>query len=317
MKVVLALDQGTTSSRAIVFDAGAACARSPSRNSGSIFPQPGWVEHDRRDLARPAGGGARRAAAGRPGRGDIAALGITNQRETTVLWDRATGRPLAPRHRLAGPAHRRPCAALRRRGHDRWIGAAPGWCSTLFLGHQAGLAARPRARARAGAPARRAGLRHRRQLAGLEPDRRGRLHVTDASTPRARCSSTSTAGDWDDELLALFGIPRERAAAVVRLQRGVGETAPALFGAGRCPLRHGRRPAGGPVRPGLPRPGMAKNTYGTGCFLLHQHRRAAGRLAATACSPPWPGAGGRTATRWRAASSSAARWCSGCATASA
>ena len=111
-RFVLALDQGTTSSRAILFDHAGAIVASAQREFTQHFPQPGWVEHDAEEIwatqqATIAEALARAACAAVD---DIAAVGITNQRETTVLWDRATGEPVAPRHRLAGPPHRAPSA---------------------------------------------------------------------------------------------------------------------------------------------------------------------------------------------------------------
>ena len=109
MSFVLAIDQGTTSSRAILFRSDISIAAIAQQEFPQHFPASGWVEHEpediwtstRRGLPRGAGKGRRSTAK------DIAAIGITNQRETTVVWDRATGQADPPRHRLAGPAHRR------------------------------------------------------------------------------------------------------------------------------------------------------------------------------------------------------------------
>ena len=171
-RFVLAIDQGTTSSRAIAVRRRMGDRR---RGAGGVpaasIPQPGWVEHDpeeiwstrARDLPRRASSEAGLEAA------DIAAIGITNQRETTLVWDRATGKPLAQRHRLAGPPHR---AALRRaargRPRARMSPRRPGCCSTPISPAPSSpgcSTTSPGARERA--RARRALLRHRRQLPDL------------------------------------------------------------------------------------------------------------------------------------------------------
>ena len=109
-RYVLALDQGTTGSTALVFDRRrASCARAATPSSRSTIPQPGWVEHDPEEIwaHRRRGRRARALAEARVTGSEIAAIGITNQRETTVVWDRATGEPDPPRDRLAVPPHRR------------------------------------------------------------------------------------------------------------------------------------------------------------------------------------------------------------------
>ena len=171
---VLAIDQGTTSSRAIVFGADLALLGLAQREFAQHYPASGWVEHDPEDIWRTTVETARQAlAAAKLGAGDIAAIGITNQRETCVIWDRRTGRPI---HRAIVWQDRRTAEACRsaearraragRHGQDR-PAARP-----LLLRHQDRLAARPRggrARARRGRPP---GLRHHRHLPDLAAHRR-------------------------------------------------------------------------------------------------------------------------------------------------
>src|ERR1700688_105678 len=188
MTAILALDQGTTSSRALVFDESGAQLAMAQRELRQIFPRLGWVEHDPLEIWESQLAVAREAlAAAGVGAAGIAALGITNQRETVVVWERATGRPIAHaivlqeprrradrhRHRLAGPAHRAGLRAAAARGPaDAGRRAHRVDPRPLLLGHQARLAARSPARrpGRGGGGAAR--LRHHRLLADLEPDRR-------------------------------------------------------------------------------------------------------------------------------------------------
>ena len=164
MKYVLALDQGTTSSRAILFDAGGRAVASAQRELTQHFPQPGWVEHDPDEIWRTQLACGREALAGAGiAPGDVAAIGITNQRETTLLWERTSGRPLAPAivwqdRRTAGR-----CAELQGR---RLREAVPqpdrARPRPLLFRDQAGLAARRDSRGETTRRTRRAGLRHDR-----------------------------------------------------------------------------------------------------------------------------------------------------------
>jgi hypothetical protein len=318
----LALDQGTTSSRAIlVFDA--------EGNEAA----PAQKEFRQTSTRSPAGSSTIRSTCGRPaarwrkprcGRPASPPAMSPPSASPTSARPRCCGNgpPAArwrQRHRLAGPAHRRGLRPPRAEGPKPLVRAEdrPG-ARPLLLGTKLAWLLD-----RAGA---RGARRKRGELAFGTVDSwlawnlsGGRLHVTDPSNASRTLLFDIRSGDWDDELLALFGIPRAAAAARRPFQRRVRRDGAGARSAPACrsARRHGRRPAGGAVRPGLPRPGLAKNTYGTGCFLLMQHRRRPSprnRLL-----PRSRGADGRCAraTRWRAASSSAARWCSGCATASA
>jgi glycerol kinase len=197
---LLALDQGTSSSRSIVFDRSGRIVAMAQREFRQIFPQPGWVEHDPTRSGRPSWHRARGAGQAGSGR-DIAAIGITNQRETTVLWNRRTGQPLhnaivwqdrrtEPLCRSCAPRAWRRCARQHRPGHRR-----------LLLGHQAPLAARPRAR--------RARSRRGGELAFGTVDSwllwkltGGRVHATDVSNASRTLLFDIHHNQWDDELLA-------------------------------------------------------------------------------------------------------------------
>ena len=269
MKAVLAFDQGTTSSRAIVFGREGRVLASSQQEFRQIFPQPGWVEHDaeeiwltQRDVASQAIARAGLSA------GDIAAIGITNQRETTVLWDRATGRPVA--HAIVWQDRRTAsrCDALRQAGHEPLFAARTGlildaYFSGTKLAWLLDNVAGARERARRG------------ELAFGTIDSwlawklsGGKAHVTDVTNASRTLLFDIQALDWDDELLALLRIPRALLPRVVDSSGVVGETA--------CEgLPRGLRIGGvaGDQQSALfgqacHRPGMAKNTYGTGCFLL-------------------------------------------------
>ncbi len=267
MPFILALDQGTTSSRALVFDHAGTVRAVAQSEFRQIFPQPGWVEHDATEIWATQSGVLHEALA-KAGIGakDIAAIGIANQRETTVLWDRATGRPVANAivwqdRRTAGL-----CDELRAAGHAELIARKTGLVlDAYFSGTKLKwlLDHVPEARERA----------LRGELAFGTIDTwliwkltHGAAHVTDPSNAsRTLLWNTHTAA-WDDELLRLLDIPREVLPQVVR-SSGVcaetridgvaipiagiaGDQQAALFGQA-CHER-----------------GLAKNTYGTGCFLL-------------------------------------------------
>jgi glycerol kinase len=276
MPLLLALDQGTTSSRAIVFDDRGRALATAQKELRQIFPQPGWVEHDPVDIWRDqlavAQDALRQCGASAV---DIAAIGIANQRETTVLWERASGRPL---HNALVWQDRRTaeaCEKLKAAGAEALVRAKTGLVLDPYFSATklAWLLDRvPGARDRA----------RRGELAFGTVDSwlawnlsGGRLHVTDPSNASRTALFDIRAGDWDDELLALFGIPRELLPRVVRSSALCGETAPELFGAA-IPIggMAGDQQAAlfGQACHGE---GMAKNTYGTGCFLLmHTGRRA-------------------------------------------
>jgi glycerol kinase len=269
MKAILALDQGTTSSRAIVFDRAGMPIAFAQQEFSQIFPQPGWVEHDpeeifasQRDVAARALSQAGLAA------GDVAAIGITNQRETTVLWDRATGRALANAIVWQDRRTASRCDALRQAGHDAGFRDRTGLVlDAYFSGTKLAwlLDAIPGARRRAEGGELAFGTIDSWLAWRLTG---GEAHVTDASNASRTLLFNIHDLDWDDELLALLDIPRPLLPRVARAGEVVGRT--------RCDgLPEGIPIAGlaGDQQAALfgqacHRPGLAKNTYGTGCFLL-------------------------------------------------
>jgi glycerol kinase len=272
MSYILALDQGTTSSRAIVFDQAGLPVATAQREFRQIFPQPGWVEHDAREIWATQHAVALEAmeAAGQ-GKADpasFAAIGITNQRETTVLWDRATGQPVANaivwQDRRTAPR----CDQLRQQGHAALIQKKTGLVIDAYfsgtklewlLDHVDG------ARARA----------ERGELAFGTIDSwlvwnltGGRVHVTDASNASRTLLFNLHTQDWDDDLLALLRIPRGVLPKVVPSSGVVGETEAFLLGASLPIAGMAGDQQAATFGQACFAPGMAKNTYGTGCFML-------------------------------------------------
>jgi glycerol kinase len=269
MQAVLAFDQGTTSSRAIAFGPDGRILASIQQEFRQIFPQPGWVEHDADEIWRTQRdvGSQALAAAGLRG-SDVVAVGITNQRETTVLWDRRTGRPVAPAIVWQDRRTASRCDALRHAGHEALFARKTGLVlDAYFSGTKLAwlLDNVPGARERA----------TRGELAFGTIDSwlvwnlsGGRAHVTDVSNASRTLLFNIHTLEWDPELLELLDIPRQVLPRVVDSSAEVARTA--------CEgLPDGLPVAGiaGDQQAALfgqacHRPGMAKNTYGTGCFLL-------------------------------------------------
>ncbi len=269
MKAILALDQGTTSSRAIAFGHHGQVLSVAQQEFRQIFPRPGWVEHDAEEIwASQRDVAARALAAAGLRAGEVGAIGIANQRETTVLWDRATGRPVA--HAIVWQDRRTAsrCDALRQQGHEALFASRTGLVlDAYFSGTKLEwlLDHVPEARRRA----------ERGELAFGTVDSwlawqlsGGAVHVTDASNASRTLLFDIHKRDWDDELLELLRIPRAVLPEVVASSAEVART--------RCDgLPSGIPLAGiaGDQQAALfgqacHRAGMAKNTYGTGCFLL-------------------------------------------------
>ncbi len=267
MKYILALDQGTTSSRAIVFDHSGAIIAVAQQEFRQIFPQPGWVEHDANEIwASQSGVAADALLKANLSSTDIAAIGITNQRETTVVWDRQTGKPICNAivwqdRRTAGA-----CDRLRRAGHAPTIRRKTGLVVDAYFSGtklQWILQNVPGAKARA----------RRGELAFGTIDSwlvwnltGGRVHVTDVSNASRTMLFNLKTCDWDADLLKLFGIPRSLLPTVRDSSEIYGD----------CTLWGGAIPIAGIAGDqqaalfgqACTKPGMVKNTYGTGCFML-------------------------------------------------
>jgi glycerol kinase len=267
MKHVLALDQGTTSSRAIIFNELGAIVAVAQKEFRQFFPQAGWVEHDAGEIWSTQAGVAQEALARANLRtGDIAALGITNQRETTVVWNRATGEPIAPAivwqdRRTAGI-----CDQLRARGLDALIREKTGLVIDAYFSGtklQWLLDHVPGARHRAEAGELAFGTIDSWLVWKLTG---GRVHVTDASNASRTMLCNLQTGDWDDELLKILRVPRNVLPRVVASSEVVGEAADALAGIPVAGMAGDQQAA--LFGQACLEPGMVKNTYGTGCFML-------------------------------------------------
>jgi glycerol kinase len=267
MQCIIALDQGTTSSRAIVFDRAGTIRGIAQREFGQIFPQPGWVEHNATEIWTSQSGVMQEALA-QAGvtAADIAAIGITNQRETTVVWDRATGRPIANAIVWQDRRTAATCDELRAAGHAPLFARKTGLVlDAYFSGTKLKwlLDHVPGARARA----------ERGELAFGTIDTwliwqltGGRVHCTDPSNASRTLLFDIHKGAWDDELLALLDVPREVLPQVVPSSGVCGTSS---IGGVDIPIAGiaGDQQAALFGQACL-KPGMAKNTYGTGCFLL-------------------------------------------------
>lgn len=267
--VILALDQGTTSSRAIIFDHAGEPGAVAQQEFRQIYPQAGWVEHDPREIWQSQLATARAALAKtRLKPDDVAAIGITNQRETTVVWDRKTGAPVYNAivwqdRRTAGY-----CDELKRAGYADLIQRKAGLVIDAYFSASKLrwiLDQVPGARERA----------RRGELAFGTVDTwllwnltGGTLHVTDPSNASRTMLFNLQTGDWDDELLRIFDVPREVLPQIRPSSEIYGETVAGLFGS---PIVLGG--VAGDQQAALFGQncfsrGLVKNTYGTGCFML-------------------------------------------------
>jgi glycerol kinase len=269
MSYILAIDQGTTSSRAIVFRPDASIAAVAQREFPQHFPAPGWVEHDPEDLWATTVATCREAldriGAAAP---EIAAIGITNQRETTLLWDRHTGSPV---HRAIVWQDRRTadlCARLKAEGHEPAVTAKTGLLlDPYFSGTKIAwlLDNVPGAGARA----------ERGELAFGTVDSYllwrltgGTVHATDATNAARTLLFDIHRGVWDDDLLHLLRIPRSLLPEVRDCSAEYGTTLPELFGGAIAVRGIAGDQQAATVGQACFRPGMLKSTYGTGCFAL-------------------------------------------------
>jgi len=269
MSYLLALDQGTTTSRAMVFDADGRVCGHAQRGFAQHFPRPGWVEHDPAEILASQLACAREAlAAAGLAAGQLAALGIANQRETTVLWERASGRALAPAIVWQDRRTAAECERLRAAGWTAELRARTGleldpYFSATKLAWL--LEHLPGARARA----------ERGELAFGTIDSwlvwhlsGGRLHLTDPGNASRTLLFNLHTRRWDERLLERFDIPPAVLPRVVDSIGVCGETDPSVFGAAVPIAGIGGDQQAASFGQACFAPGMAKNTYGTGCFLL-------------------------------------------------
>ena len=266
---ILALDQGTTSSRAILFDAGGEMRGVAQREFQQYFPQPGWVEHDAEEIwTSQIGVAAEVLKSSGVAASQVAAIGITNQRETTVLWERTSGRPL---HRAIVWQDRRTadiCEALRAAGLEPLFQEKTGLLLDAYfsgtklkwlLDHIPGA----RDRARRGELA--FGTIDSWLLWNLSG---GACHMTDASNASRTLLYNLHTRQWDEELLRLLDIPPEVLPEVRSSSEIYGMSQPHWLGAALPIAGMAGDQQAATFGQACLAPGMAKNTYGTGCFML-------------------------------------------------
>jgi glycerol kinase len=267
MKYLLALDQGTTSSRALVVDQAGKVVAVAQKEFTQIFPQPGWVEHDPKEIwASQIGVAADALSRAGASAKDVAAIGITNQRETTVVWDRKTGEPI---HNAIVWQDRRTapfCDKLRAAGHAKLIQEKSGLViDAYFSGTKVNwlLDNVPGARERA----------NRGELAFGTIDSwliwkltDGAVHVTDETNASRTLFLSLHTKQWDDELLGILNVPRSVLPEVRSSSEVYGKAKGTLEGIPIAGIAGDQQSA--LFGQACLKPGMAKNTYGTGSFML-------------------------------------------------
>ena len=267
-RFVLAIDQGTTSSRALLFDGNWRLAGVSQQEFNQYFPRSGWVEHDPEEIWQSVLSTARAAVTKAGGYRNIVAVGISNQRETSVIWERDSGRPI---HNAIVWQDRRTadaCEALRAAGHERVVVEKTGLLLDPYfsatkiawiLDHV------PGARERA----------ERGELAFGTIDcfllwrlTGGRVHATDITNAARTCLFDIKAGRWDDELLRIFAVPRALLPEVRDNAAEFGMTDASLFGAPVAVRGMAGDQQAATIGQACFSPGMLKSTYGTGCFAV-------------------------------------------------
>ena len=266
---ILALDQGTTSSRAVLFNRAGHAAAISQQEFKQFYPQPGWVEHDPEEIWHSQLEAARKVLSDSAVNPDqVAAIGITNQRETTIVWDRETQQPLHNAivwqcRRTAGH-----CDTLRQEGLAPLFQERTGLVLDAYF---SGTKARwlldqiPEARLQAEQDRLAFGTVDSWLIWKLTG---GRIHATDPSNASRTLMFNIRTGDWDDELLAALDVPREILPYIAPSSAIIGETDPALFGRSIVIAGDAGDQQSALLGQACTRPGMSKNTYGTGCFML-------------------------------------------------
>jgi glycerol kinase len=266
---VIAIDQGTTSTRAIVFDQSCAPVAVAQQEFRQIYPAPGWVEHDPEDIWSTTVATVREvmAKAGL-GSNEVAGVGIANQRETAVVWERSSGKPI---HNAIVWQDRRTadrCAALAARNEETWVTEKTGlvldpYFSATKIGWMLDHVEGARAQAQAGRLA--FGTIDSFLLWRLTG---GRAHATDATNAARTLLLDIHRGEWDEDLTRSFGVPRQLLGEVRDCAGNFGVTDPALFGGGIQVLGVAGDQQAATIGQACFEPGMMKATYGTGCFAL-------------------------------------------------
>jgi len=279
---LLVIDEGTTSTRAMLFAADGACLGSEQRELVQHYPQPGWVEHDAEEIWTSSLACARALVERAGGAARIAAIGIANQRETILFWSRRTGAPLGPAivwqdRRTAGL-----CNRLKEAGHEETVQRRTGLLlDPYFSASKIAWA-----------------LEHWPQLKEAGEDLcigtveswlvhrlTGGLHISDATNASRTALVDIASGRWDEELLGLWGVPRAALPEIVDCAGDYGATGPQLFGAAIPITGMAGDQQAAAIGQACLVPGNTKATYGTGAFVLtntgREFRRSRHRLLST------------------------------------
>ncbi|OYY64136.1 glycerol kinase GlpK [Sphingomonas sp. 28-62-11] len=268
--LILVIDEGTTSTRAMVFDPSGTCLATHAAELTQHYPQPGWVEHDAAEIWERTLAVTQRAIDAVGGGEKIAAIGITNQRETVVFWDKTTGEPLAPAIVWQDRRTASICRDLKDAGNEGAVQAKTGLLlDPYFSGSKIGWAmANWPQLAEAG---------DRLAIGTVESwlvwkltanENRGGLHITDATNASRTALMAIGSGGWDDGLIDLFGAPARALPEIVDCAGRYGETT--LFGAAIpiCGMAGDQQAA--TIGQSCLAPGQTKATFGTGAFILTQ-----------------------------------------------
>jgi glycerol kinase len=268
-KHILAIDQGTTSTRAIVFDASGRPVATAQKELRQIFPKPGWVEHDPEEIWTATVEVCRGALAkAKLDAKDLAGIGITNQRETTVVWDRATGKPVYNAIVWQDRRTSAFCAELKKAGHEQMVSEKTGllldpyFCGTKIAWILKNVAG---ARAAADKGALAFGTIESFLLWRLTD---GKVHASDATNASRSLLLDIRKGSWDPELQELLGVPASMLPRVVDCAGEHGVATTDILGAPVPVLGMAGDQQAATIGQACIKPGMVKATYGTGCFAI-------------------------------------------------
>jgi glycerol kinase len=267
---ILVIDEGTTSTRAMLFDLGGAALGSAQEPLTQHYPAPGFVEHDASEIWTKTLACARKMVTEAGGADQITAIGITNQRETIVFWDRRTGEPLAPAIVWQDRRTADDCAALKAAGHEATVQAKTGLLlDPYFSGSKIGWALKNWPQLKAAGDNLAVGTVESYLVFRLT----GGAHVTDATNASRTALMAIGSSGWDDGLLSLFDVPRGILPEIVDCAGNIGTTLPELFGGPIKITGMAGDQQAATIGQGCLEPGQTKATFGTGAFILTQTGR--------------------------------------------
>ncbi len=267
---ILVIDEGTTSTRAMLFEADGTCLGSAQRPLTQHYPAPGLVEHDGEEIWTLTLGCAQEMVAQAGGASQIAGIGITNQRETIVFWDKATGKPLAPAIVWQDRRTADQCQTLKEQGQEAIVQAKTGLLlDPYFSGSKIGWALSHWPQLKAAGDRLAVGTIESYLVYRLT----GGAHISDATNAsRTALMGLGSAG-WDDGLCDLFGVPRAILPQIVDCAGPLGQTLPELFGAPIAISGMAGDQQAATIGQACLEPGQTKATFGTGAFVLTQTGR--------------------------------------------